>query len=58
MGAYYTWRNQQRLVGAEKAGFLGWFEGHDQAVAIGPSLPRGTTSSNPMELKKIVEMMA
>jgi hypothetical protein len=57
MGAYYTWLNQQRLVGAEKSSFLAWFEGHDQAIAIGPTLPRGTTASNSMELRKIVEMM-
>ncbi len=36
MGAYYTWLNQQRLSGAEKATFLVWFEDHREALAIGP----------------------
>lgn len=54
MGAYYTWLNQQRLPGAERAVFLAWFEGHNQALAIGPSLPRGTVSSTPTDLKHIL----
>jgi len=58
MGAYYTWLNQQRLVGSEKASFLAWFEGHEQAIAIGPSLPRGTSSSGPIDLKKILNLMS
>ena len=41
MGAYYHWINQQRLPGAEQSSFLVWFEGHNQALAIGPSIPRG-----------------
>ena len=36
MGAYYNWLNQQRLPGAEQSSFLVWFEGHSQALAIGP----------------------
>ncbi len=45
MGAYYTWINQQRLAGAEQASFLVWFEGHKEALAIGPSLKRGAEES-------------
>jgi hypothetical protein len=45
MGAYYNWLNQQRLPGAEQSAFLVWFEGHNQAIAIGPSIPRGTVST-------------
>src|SRR5208283_1988431 len=41
-GAYYNWLNQQRLPGAEQSRFLVWFEDHNEAVAIGPSWPRGT----------------
>ena len=37
MGAYYNWLNQERLPGAEQSAFLVWFEGHNQAIAIGPS---------------------
>jgi hypothetical protein len=54
MGAYYTWINQQRLSGSERSVFLAWFEGQNQAVAIGPSLPRGTTSSSSMTVEKII----
>jgi hypothetical protein len=45
MGAYYNWLNLQRLPGAEQSSSLVWFEGHNEAIAIGPSLPRGTTSN-------------
>ncbi|HEX4320207.1 MAG TPA: hypothetical protein VHZ52_04850 [Acidobacteriaceae bacterium] len=55
MGAYYTWLNQQRLSGADRAGFVAWFEGHNQAVAIGPSLPHGTTSKTPATLSQLLE---
>src|SRR3982751_5956963 len=40
MGAYYTWLNQQRLSDAERATFIAWFEGHKDAVVIGPSFPK------------------
>jgi len=55
MGAYYNWLNQQRLPGAEQASFLVWFEGHSQALAIGPSLPRGTESTSPADLGQLLE---
>ena len=45
MGSYYTYLNQQRLPGAEKSSFLVWFEDHNEAVGIGPSMPRGTQST-------------
>lgn len=51
MGAYYTWIDQQRLPGAEKASFLVWFENHNEALAIAPSLPRNTQSASPVDLK-------
>ncbi len=56
MGAYYNWLNQQRLPGAEQAAFLVWFEGHSQAVAIGPSLPRGTESTTVADLGQLVTL--
>jgi hypothetical protein len=43
MAAYYTWINLQRLPGAEHSSFLVWFENHNEALAISPSLPRGKT---------------
>jgi hypothetical protein len=56
MGAWYNWLNQQRLPGAEQSAFLVWFEGHSQAVVIGPSMPRGTESKSPMDLKQLLSL--
>jgi hypothetical protein len=58
MAAYYTWLNQQRLTGADQAAFLVWFEGHKQAVAIGPSLPRGSVSNTSANLQQILTWIA
>lgn len=56
MGAYYNWINQQRLPGAEQSSFIVWFDGHGEALAIGPSLPRGTTSNGPCEMKQLLSL--
>jgi hypothetical protein len=53
-GAYYNWLNQQRLPGAEKASFLVWFEGHNEAVAIGPEWPPGTQSNALTSMKQLL----
>ncbi len=53
-GAYYNWLNQQRLTGADHSSFLVWFEGHNEAVAIGPGLARGTTSSSAGDLNQLL----
>lgn len=58
MGAYYNWINQQRLPGAEHSSFIVWYEGHNQAVAIGPSMPRGTESTSPVSLAQLLEWAA
>jgi len=58
MGAYYNWLNQQRLPGTDQSSFLVWFEGHSQAVAIGPAMPRGTESSNATDLKELLSWIA
>ena len=54
MGAYYNWLNQQRLPGSEQSSFLVWFEGHNQALAIGPSVPRGTESTSAADLEQLL----
>ena len=54
MGAYYNWLNLQRLTGAEQATFVVWFEGHNEAVAIGPSMPRGTESTASIGLDQLL----
>jgi hypothetical protein len=51
--AYYNWLNQQRLPGADRSCVLVWFEGRNQALAIGPSTPRGTESSSTADLKQV-----
>ncbi len=56
MGAYYQWINQQRLPESGRSSFLAWFEGHRQAIAIGPSLPRGVRSSSAMNLAALVAL--
>ena len=53
-GAYYNWLNQQRLTGADRSSFLVWFEGHNQAVAIGPGLARGTSSTSVANLSQLL----
>jgi hypothetical protein len=54
MGAYLTWIDQQRLSGAEQSSFLAWFENHNEAVMITPTLPRGTESSSPVDLHWLI----
>jgi hypothetical protein len=56
MGAYYNWLNQQRLAGADQSAFLVWFEGHSQALVIGPSIPRGTESTTAADLGELVAL--
>jgi hypothetical protein len=58
MGSYYTYLNQQRLTGAEKSSFLVWFEGQNEALAIGPAMPGGTQSANPTDLKQLLTWIA
>jgi hypothetical protein len=57
VGAHYTWVNQQRLSGAERSSFLVWFEGHREALAIGPSLPRGTESNSAIDFHELLERL-
>ncbi len=54
MGAYYNWLNQQRLPGSENSTFLVWFEGHSQALAIGPGVSRGKASNAVASLSDVL----
>ncbi|HEY1809734.1 MAG TPA: hypothetical protein VGG42_14300 [Acidobacteriaceae bacterium] len=56
MGAWYHWINQQRLTGYEQSSFIGWFEDHNQAVAISPTLPRGVQSDSALTVEKLVTL--
>jgi hypothetical protein len=58
MGAYYSWLNQQRLPGAEQSSFLAWFEGQGEALAIGPTMPRGTESTSVADLAQVLSWMS
>jgi hypothetical protein len=58
MGAYYTWINQSRLPGSEQSRFLVWFEDRSLACAISPTLPRGTTAPNPIEMQDVLKQMS
>ena len=58
MGAYYNWLNQQRLPGADESSFLVWFENHGEALAIGPSMPRGTESTSVPDLRELLSWMS
>jgi hypothetical protein len=57
MGAYYHWINQQRLPGADQSSFLVWFENHNEAVAIGPAMPRGTESTTATGLRELLSLI-
>jgi hypothetical protein len=58
MGAWYTWLNLQRLPGADQSAFLVWFEGHNQAVITGPSLPHGTVDTTPIDLQGLLRKIS
>jgi hypothetical protein len=58
MGAYYHWIDQQRLPAADRSGFIAWFEGHGDAVAIGPSVPRGAESHSPIDIGKLISLVS
>lgn len=57
MAAYYTWINLERLRGAEHSSFLVWFENHNEALAISPSLPRGKTDQTPTDLLELTSRL-
>lgn len=56
MGAYYHWINQQRLPGASQSVFLAWFEDHEQAVVVSPTLPKNVESISSIDLGKLLDL--
>jgi hypothetical protein len=56
MGAYYHWINQQRLPGASQSIFIAWFEDHEQAVAVSPTLPRDVEWVSEISMKGLLEL--
>lgn len=57
MAAYYHWINQQRLPGSEHSSFLVWFEDHNQALAIAPTLPRGAESKSAIDVGRLLSLI-
>ncbi len=57
LGAYYTWINMRRLTGAEQLRFLVWFEGHREALAIGPGLAQGTRSDSQLTMRNVLGLL-
>lgn len=55
MGAWYTWISLQRLTGADQSSFFAWFEDHNQAVAVGPSFPKGKEDNSPVSLAALLK---
>ncbi len=58
MGAWYTWISLQRLTGADQSSFLAWFEGHNQAVAVGPSFAKAAVDNAPIPLDELLKRVA
>ncbi|MFT4113789.1 hypothetical protein [Silvibacterium sp.] len=58
MGAYYTWINQQRLTGASQASFLVWSQAQNVAVAVSPTLPHATESSNAVRVETLLQQLS
>ncbi len=56
MGAYYHWIDQQRLPGDQQASFLVWFEDHNEALVVAPTLPRGTSSASAIGLDELLKL--
>ena len=54
MGAYYTWINLQRLSGSDQSCFLAWFEGHGDAIVVGPGFSAGATSPAKLNLAELL----
>jgi hypothetical protein len=58
MGAYYNWLGQQRFSGAPQSSFLVWFENQPEALAISPTLPRGTQSSKAANVSELFQWIS
>jgi hypothetical protein len=58
MGAFYMWNDQQRLSGAKEASFLVWFENHNEALVISPSLPRNTESNSHVDMQWLLSQIS
>jgi hypothetical protein len=58
MAAFYTYLNLQRLSGADRSGFLVWFEDHSEALAIGPNLGKAHIDAGRVTMRDLVGRIA
>jgi hypothetical protein len=58
IGAFYAWVDQQRLTGAGQSSFLAWSEEHNQAVMIGPGMPRGTVAGSSLTVRQMLAQLS
>jgi hypothetical protein len=58
MAAYYMWINLMRLTGAGEAGFLVWFEDHNEALVIAPGTQHGEHSDREVTISQLLEKLA
>lgn len=58
MGAWYTWISLQRLPGAAQSSFLAWFEGHNQAVAVGPGFAKAAEDNAPIRMADLLDRLS
>ena len=58
MGAFYMWLDQQHLSGAKEASFLVWFENHNEAFVVSPTLPRNTESESPIDMHQLLAQIS
>lgn len=57
MSAFYMWLDEQRLPGAQQSSFLVWFEDHNQALVVSPSLPANTTSDQSVDVQWLLKQV-
>ena len=55
LAAYYTWLELEKLRGGVGSVFLAWFQGHKQAVLIGPGVPKNVSTSNSLTLRQVLD---
>lgn len=57
MGAFYAWIDQQRLTGAEQSALLVWSQAHQQAMLVGPGMPRNTEAAAPLSMAQMLAQL-
>ena len=58
LAVHYTWLEVAKLPAANKAVFCAWYPGHGEAFIIGPGIPRGVSTANPIGIADLINMTA